>query len=276
MIKKIAYFGMVLSIIALCITTIVITYTLKSPYELMLGDGDLELQQFNDADNYMIGKGRLIDKRYFTGTVVEEEQSFKTVSVNTTDNFELKTSLNEFVLAGSILAINDEGPIIAPVDGKVVEINNIDFNCNIILLDFTKLKIVFSIDGDLYANVDYHTAVKSYFGDYSFVTNIEFIDYKIVNGEFKVQANYKDEYHVTCPGLQVKVEVVVFQKDNCYIVPKMYLRQNSQGYYLVFNEQGQYNYRNVVVGKITESEVEILSGVSAGQIISFPNDGNSD
>ena len=275
MIKKILYFLMIICIIALCITTIIITYTLKSPYELMISNGDLQLDQFNDADNFMVGYGKLVDKRYYSGIVTEEEDSVVIIKIDLNNEFTLNVSLNDYIKNGETIAINGEEIILSPINGKVVEILNKGNNCYINLLDFSKLRIEFSINSELYANINYKSIVNASFGDYQFDTNIEFIDYKINNGSFKIRVNYNDIEHVTCPGLDLKVELILFQKENCLIVPKQYLRQNSQGNYLIVNEHGKYTYKNVKVGRITESEVEIISGVTAGQIICFPNDGKS-
>ena len=71
------------------------------------------------------------------------------------------------------------------------------------------------------------------------------------------------------PGQSDKAEIVFCQNDNAIVIPKDAVQEREDGssYVLVKLAEGEPEERTVELGRSSKEQVEVLSGLEAGQVI---------
>ena len=71
------------------------------------------------------------------------------------------------------------------------------------------------------------------------------------------------------PGQSHKAEIVFYQNDNAIVIPKDAVQEREDGssYVLVKLAEGEPEERTVELGRSSKEQVEVLSGLEAGQVI---------
>jgi RND family efflux transporter MFP subunit len=99
-------------------------------------------------------------------------------------------------------------------------------------------------------------------------------DVKLINpridvqtGTVKVTVEVNDETMRLKPGMFVETRIVIGKKDNVLVIPRRALLYKQNQIFVFVTEQNMVSQRAVTLGLTEEDHVEVLSGLSEGEVI---------
>lgn len=92
------------------------------------------------------------------------------------------------------------------------------------------------------------------------------------SGTLDVHLHVQDTESRLRQGMTVSVSILIAEKEQALLVPKDYLWRTDSGWQLYLVEQGKVVANPVQLGMDGTTEVEIVQGLSAGQLVVLPED----
>lgn len=266
MAKKIIFYSISVLIIVICIITIFITMTLKSPYDLMLESENLERQVINNSYNLVISSGQLTHTANLNGEI-KGDNCIKDLVLQYDSDYTLYKNIGDILDEGDIIAQSEYGNCISTFKATIINILFQTEQLIIKLLDYSELYIEFYFEENLISKISFETEININFNKNFLKGEITYIDYKSENGMFLATAKFIQFDPFVRPGMNIYVEAVLETKDNVLIISRDYVYKDIQNkYYLIIKQGNSYVNKIITVGMITERYVEITSGVKENEI----------
>lgn len=190
----------------------------------------------------------------------------------------------------SVLSAQDalsNATLIAPFTGTVVSISdnlipgaNVSLTDTITIADVSEFKFTSQVDEVDFGKIELGQKAKVYldaFPDKTFDGTVSYISragVKTATGgvTIPVEVQFDPKGHNLVVGLSGDVEFILNQKEDALVVPTNYIEQKD-GTSIVYllDDRGNQIEQEVSTGLTTLTEVEIINGLTAGQIVILPD-----
>ncbi len=88
-----------------------------------------------------------------------------------------------------------------------------------------------------------------------------------VSGQVSAEVRFDDPEHLLRPGFSGRVSIITDSKTDAMVLPISVLRRARTGYQVAVVENGRAVLREITVGMTSNGDIEILSGIEAGDSV---------
>lgn len=271
MLKKIWFSFLLLLLCTLCVYSIVLMYQNDRNFELEVGQLKEEVDL---TDTYNVGKGDIKQEITVKGKVspMDEEAVYQVNIIGKPSSVKINIKEGDLVKKDTVIAKYKNKEYKVKSSMYCIRINKSESGISIALLDYSKLYITLSMPVNYIEDDLQKKKCNIVCGKETFEGTITYIDAFCTDNAVSVKAEYDTNQFKLRPGTDCTASIVLEEKKNVITVPTSLVLYNEieKEYRVLLVNDETMRTQTIEVGIISNDMVEVISGLSENDIVSFP------
>lgn len=273
MVKKIAFWMLIILVIGVSILSLVIMYT-DNPYLLNIDSGQVTAPPLDLSDVWIVQKGSVIQERNLEAVIgPSDESALSVITINAKPaNTTILCSPWKILTSGEIIAKTPAKTYKVDSDVRLIKIEQDTGTTTLYFLDYDKLTAMVRIPVELMKMNLYEEKITLRFGDSTFDAQVEYIDYLAVDNAVSAILRYTDPEKELFPGIRISATLVTGRREDVLVVPLRYVEKMPEGKYRVYLLQGEAaTERYIEIGLTDGNFVEVVKGITLDDKLICPD-----